>query len=184
MAATADFFSLGSVVWCKTCYNVEIEGEVQAFDPQTKMLILKCAATNGDPKLNDVNVINLSWVSELKVLKEVIPSQEIQQSLNFEMLNRRLQKQVLEKRHNLQAISANVSEEGKGLFLAIAKVIDNIRWRNTEIVVFNQDVIISPPYHLENIKGNTNSKEYGFIRKVVERFFSDSQNAICQNNSQ
>lgn len=55
-------------------------------------------------------------------------------------LNRRLHKQVNEKKHKLQAISANVSEEGKSLFLAISKVITEIRWRNSEIVVFNQDV--------------------------------------------
>ncbi|XP_019869248.1 protein LSM12 homolog B [Aethina tumida] len=182
MAAPADFFSLGSTVWCKTCYNSEVQGEVLAFDPTSKILILKCSPTNGDPKLNDVNIINLAWVSELKILKEVLPHHEVPQPLNFEMLNRRLHKQVNEKKHKLQAISANVSEEGKSLFLAISKVITEIRWRNSEIVVFNQDVIISPPYQLENIKGNINSKEYGFIKKVVEKFFTD--NAVCQNNSQ
>lgn len=40
MAAVSDFFSLGSIVWCRTCYNKEVEGEVLAFDPQTKILIL------------------------------------------------------------------------------------------------------------------------------------------------
>lgn len=40
MAAVSDCFSLGSIVWCRTCYNNEVEGEVQAFDPQTKILIL------------------------------------------------------------------------------------------------------------------------------------------------
>lgn len=40
MAGVSDYFSIGSTVACKTCYNQEIEGEVLAFDPQTKMLIL------------------------------------------------------------------------------------------------------------------------------------------------
>lgn len=40
MAAPADFFSLGSTVWCKTCYNSEVQGEVLAFDPTSKILIL------------------------------------------------------------------------------------------------------------------------------------------------
>lgn len=35
-----DCFTIGSIVICKTCYNQEIEGEVVAFDPQSKMLIL------------------------------------------------------------------------------------------------------------------------------------------------
>lgn len=40
MAGVSDCFGIGSIVACKTCYNKEIEGEVLAFDPQTKMLIL------------------------------------------------------------------------------------------------------------------------------------------------
>lgn len=40
MAAVSDCFSLGSTIWCRTCYNKEIEGEVVGFDPQTKFLIL------------------------------------------------------------------------------------------------------------------------------------------------
>lgn len=40
MAGVSDYFSIGSTVACKTCYDKEIEGEVLAFDQQTKMLIL------------------------------------------------------------------------------------------------------------------------------------------------
>lgn len=40
MAAVLDYFTIGSTVWCRTCYNAEIEGEVMAFDPQVKILIL------------------------------------------------------------------------------------------------------------------------------------------------
>ena len=40
MAGGGEWFSIGSVVACKTCFNKEVEGEVLAFDPQTKMLIL------------------------------------------------------------------------------------------------------------------------------------------------
>lgn len=40
MAAVSDCFSLGSTIWCRTCYDKEVEGEVVAFDPQSKFLIL------------------------------------------------------------------------------------------------------------------------------------------------
>ena len=40
MAGVSECFSIGSIVACKTCFSKEIEGEVLAFDPQTKMLIL------------------------------------------------------------------------------------------------------------------------------------------------
>lgn len=40
MAAVGDCFSIGSIVVCKTCFDQTVEGEVLAFDQQTKMLIL------------------------------------------------------------------------------------------------------------------------------------------------
>ncbi|XP_056633483.1 protein LSM12 homolog A-like [Diorhabda sublineata] len=188
MAAVSDFFSLGSIVWCRTCYNKEIEGEVLAFDPPTKVLILKCTSSGGDPKLNDIHFVNLSLVSELQVKKEVTSVPDIPQSLNLQRLNTRIRNQVDEKKRMFQARAANVSSEGQSLFIAIAKTISEVRWNNSEIVVFNQDVTISPPYQLENIRGNINSKEYIYIRKVVEKHMKDlalnSQNqGVCQNNT-
>lgn len=33
-------FSLGDIVHCTTCFNQTLEGEMMAFDPKTKMIIL------------------------------------------------------------------------------------------------------------------------------------------------
>ncbi|RZC34205.1 AD domain containing protein [Asbolus verrucosus] len=187
MAAVIDYFSIGSTVWCRTCYNTEIEGEVMAFDPHVKILILKCSSSSGDSKLNDVHFVNLSLVSELQVKKEVTSLPEVPQSLNLQRLNTRVRNQVDKKRRILQAISANVSSEGQSLFIAIAKTIKEVRWRNSEIVVWNQEVIISPPYQLENIRGDTKSKEYLYIKKVVEKHMKDlamnSQNTTQVQNA-
>lgn len=46
MAAVSDCFSIGSTVACTTCFNQNIEGEVLAFDPLTKMLILSILLQN------------------------------------------------------------------------------------------------------------------------------------------
>lgn len=40
MAGVSDCFSIGSIVSCTTCFKQNIEGEVMAFDPMTKMLVL------------------------------------------------------------------------------------------------------------------------------------------------
>ncbi|KAL3271718.1 hypothetical protein HHI36_022189 [Cryptolaemus montrouzieri] len=159
MAAVSDCFSLGSIVWCRTCYDTEVEGEVLAFDANTKILILKCSSSNGDAKLNDVHFINLS------------------------LLNTRVKNQVDEKKRLLQAKSTNASSEGQSVFIAIAKTIDEVRWRNSEIVVWNHEVVISPPYQLENIRGDPNNKGYGYIKKVVEKHWNDLA-LNSQNNSQ
>lgn len=46
MAAVSDCFSIGSTVACTTCFMKNIEGEVLAFDSQTKMLILSILLQN------------------------------------------------------------------------------------------------------------------------------------------
>lgn len=40
MAGVNECFSIGSTVSCTTCFKQVIEGDVLAFDPSTKMLIL------------------------------------------------------------------------------------------------------------------------------------------------
>ncbi|XP_067012667.2 protein LSM12 homolog A [Anabrus simplex] len=172
MAGVNECFSIGSVVVCKTCYNKEIEGEVLAFDPQTKMLILKCPASNGRPTLNDVHIVNLALVSDVQVKCEVNTVPEAPQSLNLQRLNTRVRNQVEEKRRLVTSLAAGVSPEGQKLFLAISRTITEVSWQGPNIVVFDQ-VTITPPYKLDNIRGNTESKAFTHIRKVVEKHQKD-----------
>ncbi|XP_025834204.1 protein LSM12 homolog A [Agrilus planipennis] len=142
--------------------------------------------------LNDVHFINLSLVSELQVKKEVTSIPEIPQSLNLQRINSRIRNQVDEKKRLLTSMSSSVTPEGQRLFVTIGKTIKDIRWRNTDIVVWDQQVgcvVITPPYQLEDIQGNSNSMEYSYIRKVVEKHMKDttlnsSQNQqVIQHNS-
>ncbi|GLV38433.1 LSM12 homolog a [Carabus blaptoides fortunei] len=138
------------------------------------MLILKCPSTNGQIGLNDVHIVNLSLVSDVQVKKEVTTIPEPPQSLNLQRLNTRVRNHVEEKRRLMSALSAGVGPEGQRLFIAIAKTINEVQWCGSNIVVWNQKVVISPPYQVEDIKGNTQSKEYGYIRKVVEKHMKDN----------
>ncbi|XP_075211260.1 protein LSM12-like [Lycorma delicatula] len=174
MAGVSDCFGIGSIVFCKTCYNKEIEGEVLAFDPQTKMLILKSPASNGRASLNDVHIVNLSLVSDVQVKKEATSVPDPPQSLNLQRLNTRVRNQVEEKRRLVTALNAGVSPDGQKLFLTITKTINEVTWQGANIVVLNQ-VTITPPYRPENVKGNAESKAYTHIKKVVEKHVKDQQ---------
>lgn len=58
MAAVSDCFTVGSTVACTTCFHKNIEGEVLAFDPETKMLILSI--------LYKVQILNQRRINEQK----------------------------------------------------------------------------------------------------------------------
>ncbi|XP_060828442.1 protein LSM12-like isoform X1 [Bombus pascuorum] len=175
MAGANDCFSIGSTVACKTCYKEEIEGEVLAFDPQTKMLILKCPSSSGSLTLNDVHIVNLSLVSEVQVKREVSPTtSEPPQSLNLQKLNRRVRNQIEEKKKLVMALQAGVSPEGQKLFSTISKTIPEITWNGANIVVFN-NVTIRPPYKVDNVHGNIESGAYKHVKKVVEKHIKDTE---------
>jgi hypothetical protein len=178
MAGVSECFGIGSVVSCKTCNNTDLEGEVLAFDPQTKMLILKSQSSSGKPKLNDVHVINLELVGDITVKKEVTTSPAAPLSLNLQRINSRAKNQVEEKRRVVSALKAGVSLEGQSLFLAITKTIEDVSWKGADIVVL-KEVFISPPYQLENVRcqnsQNSSSRALQHVRKIVEKHNKDQQ---------
>lgn len=173
MAGVNDWFSIGSTVTCKTCYDKEIEGEVLAFDPQTKMLILKCPSSSNRASLNDVHIVNLSKVSDVHVKREVSPTMsEPPQSLNLNRLNTRVRNQIEEKKRMVKALQAGVSPEGQRLFIAISKTINDIVWKGQNIVVFNTVTII-PPYKVDNVYSKVDDQAYIHVKKVVEKHMKD-----------
>ncbi|XP_020292681.1 protein LSM12 homolog [Pseudomyrmex gracilis] len=184
MAASNDWFTIGSTVLCKTCHEQEIEGEVLAFDPQTKMLILKCPSSSGRPSLNDVHIVNLSLVSNVQVIREVSSTtNEPLQSLNLHRLNTRIRNQIEEKKRLVKALQAGVSPEGQKLFIAISKTIQDITWNGANIVVFD-NVTIIPPYKVDNVHGNTESGAYRHVKKVVEKHIKDTAQQQQQQQQQ
>lgn len=172
----SDCFNIGSVVSCRTCFQKEIEGEVLAFDSQTKILILKCPATNGRSGLCDVNFINLNRVSDVQVVKEANSVPPPPHSLSVQRLNHRLRNNVGDKKRLISALQSGVSPEGQNLYLNITKTLTEVKWDGPDIIIFDEIKIV-PPYKLENIVGNTDSKSYNHIRKLVEKYTKEAQSA-------
>lgn len=175
MAGLSDCFSIGSIVSCKTCYSEDIEGEVVAFEPHTKTLILKCASSEGKGNLNDVHIINLSCVSDVQVKKEVTSINESSPpSLNLTRIQTRLKNAIQEKKRLVNALAAGVTPEGQQLFFTITKTMPEVSWQGKNIVIMNE-VTITPPYKPENVKGLSDSKAYIHVRKMVEKHVKDIQ---------
>lgn len=54
----------------------------------------------------------------------------------------------------------------------ICSPLFQVTWMGTNIVVFS-DVIIRPPYRLENVSGHQGSKQLNYVKKMVERLTKD-----------
>lgn len=82
------------------------------------------------------------------------------------------------------ALQAGVSPEGQKLFIAISKTIQDITWKGSNIVVFN-NVTIFPPYKVANVHcENTDSGAYKHVKKVVEKHIKDTLQAQQQQDQQ
>lgn len=170
--AENDYFSIGSIISCTTCYQQKIQGEVLAFDVATKMLAIKSAPTSGKHNVHDVKLVNLAYVSDVTVIKEVDreSSPPPLSSLNVNKINTRLRTNIEEKKRQVNYVGVGVPPEGQKLLNAIVKTINDARWSGHNIIVM-EEVTIKPPYGLEDCtcRGKESSKVLDHVKKIVQK---------------
>ncbi|CAO2645522.1 Protein LSM12 [Lemmus lemmus] len=166
-APPGEYFSVGSQVSCRTCQEQRLQGEVVAFDYQSKMLALKCPSSSGKPNHADILLINLQYVSEVEIINDRTETPPPLASLNVSKLASKARTEKEEKLSQAYAISAGVSVEGQQLFQTIHKTIKDCKWQEKNIVVM-EEVVITPPYQVENCKGKEGSA-LSHVRKIVSK---------------
>lgn len=173
MAQEGEYFNIGSIVTCTTCYNQKLQGEVLAFDVDSKMLAIKSSAASGKHNVHDVRMINLNYCSDVKVIKESSdsPLPEISK-LNLQKLNNRLNTNKEEKRKRMNYIGVDVSDEAQKVFNAIVKTLSESRWDGKNIVVMDE-VTIRPPYGVDDCQGKQGSQVLNHVRKIIQKHVSD-----------
>ncbi|EDW57405.1 LSM12 homolog A [Drosophila novamexicana] len=181
--AVNDCFSIGSTVLCTTCFKEEVEGEVLAFDHNTKMLILKChSKTSGE--LSDVYVMNLSLCSNVQVTKECNGNFiDDPQKLNLEQVKMRLRKTVERRQDYLKSKNADVSPEAQELYRAIAKQLgyNEVSWQGANIQILNE-VTVSPPYRVDNVVSSSdNDTACKYIKRIITQFFNTRPSPAQEN---
>ncbi|XP_078501356.1 protein LSM12 [Lissotriton helveticus] len=180
MAAPGEYFSVGSQVSCRTCQEQRLQGEVVAFDYQSKMLALKCPSSSGKPNHADILLLNLQYVSDVQVITDRTETPPPLASLNIAKLANRAKMEKEEKLSQAYAISAGVSVDGQQLFQTIHKTIKDCKWQEKNIVVL-EEVIISPPYQVDNCKGKEGSL-LSHVRKIVDKHFRDVESQKVQHS--
>ncbi|EDV38548.1 uncharacterized protein Dana_GF19377 [Drosophila ananassae] len=171
--AVNDCFTIGSTVVCTTCFNEEVEGEVLAFDHNSKMLILKCRSKSTE-ELSDIYVSNLSLCSNVQVIKECNGNFDDPQKLNLEQVKMRLRKTVERRQDYLKSKNADVSPEAQELYRAIAKQYgyNEVSWQGLNIQILNE-VTISPPYRVDNVVSSSNNEtSCNYIKRIIKQFFN------------
>lgn len=167
-----EYFQVGSVVACTTCFGQKLQGEVMAFDRQTKMLSIKNPSV-AKPGSFDINLINMNMVSAVKVVKEATDSPPPLSNLNYAKLMNRATTALNDKHRAVMAVGIGVTPVAQRLYNTIAKTIDEIKWGGKEIQIMSQ-VTISPPYTSADVRGKE-GQALNHVRKIVEKFYKDEE---------
>uniref|UniRef100_A0AC11E8B8 LSM12 homolog n=1 Tax=Ovis aries TaxID=9940 RepID=A0AC11E8B8_SHEEP len=142
----------------------------------------ECPSSSGKPNHADILLINLQYVSEVEIINDRTETPPPLASLNVSKLASKARTEKEEKLSQAYAISAGVSLEGQQLFQTIHKTIKDCKWQEKNIVVM-EEVVITPPYQVENCKGKEGSA-LSHVRKIVEKHFRDVESQKILQRSQ
>ncbi|XP_033761703.1 protein LSM12 homolog [Pecten maximus] len=167
MAQDGEYFSIGSIVSCTTCYNQKLQGEVLAFDEGTKMLAIKTSAASGKHNRHDIRMVNLTYVSDVKIIQESDEPAPAMASLNLQKITTRLRENLEAKKQKVNYIGIGVSADGQKVFNSIVKTLNDSRWEGKNIVVMDE-VSIRPPYNVEDCRGR-DGQLLSHVKKIVRK---------------
>uniref|UniRef100_A0A8C0VPG4 LSM12 homolog n=1 Tax=Cyanistes caeruleus TaxID=156563 RepID=A0A8C0VPG4_CYACU len=142
----------------------------------------ECPSSSGKPNHADILLVNLQYVSEVEIINDRTETPPPLASLNVSKLANKARTEKEEKMSQAYAISAGVSLEGQQLFQTIHKTIKDCKWQEKNIVVM-EEVVIAPPYQVENCKGKEGSA-LSHVRKIVEKHFRDVESQKVLQRSQ
>jgi len=162
------YFGVGSHIKCRY-QGSQVEGEVAAFQNSSRLLVIRAPPTNGKSSSNNVFLINADCVDKISVDDRT--SAEHLRPIDFQKLGKRREKSIGLKKARILALSADATPEGRKVFLAITKTIDEVVWDGEDIVVLGE-VHISPPYKAENVKGEKEASVV-HVRKIVDKHWKE-----------
>lgn len=180
-AQDGEYFNIGSIVSCTTCYNQKIQGEVLAFDEGTKMLAIKSTAASGKRDVHDIKMVNLSFVKHIKVTKECNDPPPPLTSISIQKIQSRLRQNLDEKRRQVNYIGIGVTPEGQRAFNSIVKTLNEVRWNGKDIVVMDE-VKIVPPYGPENCTGKE-GQLLNHVKKILQKHHTEESQKSEQRKS-
>ncbi|CDW56308.1 protein LSM12 [Trichuris trichiura] len=169
-----EYITTGSVAKCVDCFDEVTVGEVAGFDRGVNMILLKTDQADGKTK---VTFINLGFVKEFELLKEMPSSTEqssVTQNVNASKIAKRIEEETERKYRSLCPSTCGI--DGRRLFVVIRKTIEDVRWSDDSIEVF-QCVLVHPPYTAQSVQikstheGVTQAQStLEHVKKIVSNF--------------
>ncbi|QLG74205.1 hypothetical protein HG535_0G00890 [Zygotorulaspora mrakii] len=149
------------------------EGKIYSFNSANNTLTL-LTTKKGQPQ--SFKVIKCSFIKNLEVLGDKPASNTFKrqhirpQHVNVERIEQLLRQKLAEQKTRSIRTGKNVSKEGQFLFDMLYKTVSDTKWVDKKIVVLD-DVEISPPYKLENVKPlhGSHTETETLVKRILQR---------------
>ncbi|KAG2190708.1 hypothetical protein INT46_002521 [Mucor plumbeus] len=178
---------VGKAIKIKTASNEQVEGLVYTFDRITNCIVIDSspqssptssttttptttATTTTQNRNLSFRIIKISHIKEIVSLgdginnkKDYLPINQVQ----VDRLKSRESEALKGFQSQVSKIGVGVTKEGQDIFNALSKTLP-CRWSKDTIVVLDE-ILITPPYGVENCKANaTSAALLARIKKVLE----------------
>lgn len=149
------------------------DGKVYSFNSSNNTLTLQINKKN---QQQSFKVIKCSFIKNLEVLGEkpvsnVFKRQHIKPTqVTVGRIDQLLKQRCMEQSKKNILTGKGVSKEGQFLFDLLYKTVSDTKWVDKKIAVLDE-VEISPPYRVENIKtvSGSNTESANLVRRIIER---------------
>ncbi|EPB82099.1 hypothetical protein HMPREF1544_11181 [Mucor circinelloides 1006PhL] len=168
---------VGRAIKIKTASNEEVEGLVYTYDRTTNCIVIDYSNSTSNANTTaqtgrnlSFRIIKISHIKEIVSLgegissnrKDYLPINQVQ----VDHLKSRESEALKGFQSQVSKIGVGVTKEGQDIFNALSKTLP-CRWSKDTIVVMDE-ILIAPPYGVENCKANaTSSALLARVKKVV-----------------
>ncbi|GAN02847.1 conserved hypothetical protein [Mucor ambiguus] len=171
---------VGRAIKIKTASNEQVEGLVYTYDRTTNCLVIDYSSTSNTNTTTQqqagrnlsFRIIKISHIKEIVSLgestssnskKDYLPVNQVQ----VDRLKSRESEALKGFQSQVSKIGVGVTKEGQDIFNALSKTLP-CRWSKDTIVVMDE-ILITPPYGVDNCKANaTSSALLARVKKVCK----------------
>ncbi|KAI8142079.1 anticodon-binding domain-containing protein [Fennellomyces sp. T-0311] len=159
---------VGRQIKIKTASNEEIQGRIYTYDRMTNCLALDCSPNSQHSRKGlAFRIIKVSHIKEVLSNEEGIADYLPINYVHVDRLEQRESSGVKNMRQRVAKMGVGVTKEAQDIFDALSKTLP-CRWSNDTIVVLDE-VLIEPPYGIDNCKANASSAaSLARVKKVLE----------------
>ncbi|KAI9246313.1 anticodon-binding domain-containing protein [Helicostylum pulchrum] len=156
---------VGKLIKVKTASNEELEGLIYTFDKITNCLVIDCS---GSRKKSTFRIIKISHLKEIVSIGGECKKDYLKVGpVSVEQLKSREGDALKGFGNEVSKMGVGVTKEGQDIFNALSKTLP-CRWSKDTIVVMDE-VLITPPYSVDNCKANSSSgASLARVKKVLE----------------